>query len=518
VDHRADVYAMGIIIYEMVTGQVPFDAETPFAIVMKHISEPLPLPRSVKPDLPEGVERVILKALAKDPADRYRSMRDLVMAFDQAVGAAPAEAPPTAVMPGSAPAPVGQRRVAPKSLCLLAAAGLALLMLVLAGVILSQVLGRVGSSGGQVQVMLPAVTATPATELVFPATPMEAETATPAVSTAFTQPQPAPTATVPPTLSATDTPEPTPTLSPPVSIVTPVPLSESAISPENAEQVTQLHLLESDPVKQIVWSPDGKLLAIATYHIQLYDAQTLKQSYVIDSVQWVYSIAFSPDGTLLAAPSGDGVKLWDTTGWGELRTFAGSGGTKDLAFSPDGATLATATGGTVKLWEVASGKELRTIPADSTVNTVAFSPDGRTVASGGLADVRLWDVASGNELYTLKGHSNWINSVAFSPDGQTLASGSVDSTVRLWDVASGRQLRAFTGHTKEVTSVAFSPDGRLLASASWDLTVKLWDVTSGKELRTLTGHTGWVESVAFSPDGATLASGSETVRLWGVAP
>jgi COMPASS component SWD3 len=66
--------------------------------------------------------------------------------------------------------------------------------------------------------------------------------------------------------------------------------------------------------------------------------------------------------------------------------------------------------------------------------------------------------------------------------------------------------------------VAFSPDGRLLASASWDLTVKLWDVASGNELRSLTGHTGWVTSVAFSPDGAVLASGSETVRLWGLAP
>jgi len=313
-------------------------------------------------------------------------------------------------------------------------------------------------------------------------------------------------------------PEPTPTLSPPVSIVTPVPLSELAISPDNAGQVTQLHLLESDSVKQIVWSPGGKLLAIATYHIYLYDAQTLKQSYVIDSVQWVYSIAFSPDGTLLAAPSPDGVKLWDTTGWGEVRTFAGSKGAESLAFSPDGTMLATATGGTVKLWDVASGNELRTIPAGSSVNTVAFSPDGRTVASGGMGDVKLWDAVSGNELHTLKGHSNWIKSVVFSPDGQTLASGSVDSTVRLWDVASGRQLRAFTGHTGQVESVAFSPDGRLLASASWDLTVKLWDVASGKELRTLTGHTGWVESVAFSPDGAVLASGSETVRLWGVAP
>jgi hypothetical protein len=85
VDHRADIYAMGVVIYQMVTGQVPFDAETPFAVVLKHISEPLPLPRVLKPDLPEVVERVILKALAKNPQDRFQSMAELVMAFERAV-------------------------------------------------------------------------------------------------------------------------------------------------------------------------------------------------------------------------------------------------------------------------------------------------------------------------------------------------------------------------------------------------------------------------------------------------
>lgn len=85
VDHRADIYAMGVVIYQMVTGQVPFDADTPFAIVLKHVSEPLPLPRALKPDLPEAVERVILKALAKNPQDRFQSMANLVTAFEQAV-------------------------------------------------------------------------------------------------------------------------------------------------------------------------------------------------------------------------------------------------------------------------------------------------------------------------------------------------------------------------------------------------------------------------------------------------
>ena len=176
VDHRADIYAMGIVIYEMVTGQLPYDAETPFAVVMKHISEPLPLPRTIRPDLPEAVERVILKALAKDPADRYQSMRDLVTAFDQAVQTAPDKAlvprASAAREPASAPALTPtvlmsrraslQRWLAAQPPWLLPAAGLALIVIVLAGVILSRIPGRVEIAGGQLQLVTPTAIATSA--------------------------------------------------------------------------------------------------------------------------------------------------------------------------------------------------------------------------------------------------------------------------------------------------------------------------------------------------------------------
>jgi len=70
----------------MVTGRVPFEADTPFAIIMKHIGEPLPPPRSIQPDLPQAAEEVLTKALTKNPDERYQKAGDMARALQKAVG------------------------------------------------------------------------------------------------------------------------------------------------------------------------------------------------------------------------------------------------------------------------------------------------------------------------------------------------------------------------------------------------------------------------------------------------
>ncbi len=86
VDGRTDVYALGIVLYEMVTGSAPFQAESPVAVAMKHVREqPIP-PSALVPDLPPDLERIILVAMAKDVSARYQSaeaMRDDLIQFER---------------------------------------------------------------------------------------------------------------------------------------------------------------------------------------------------------------------------------------------------------------------------------------------------------------------------------------------------------------------------------------------------------------------------------------------------
>ncbi len=235
------------------------------------------------------------------------------------------------------------------------------------------------------------------------------------------------------------------------------------------------------------------------------------------------SVAFSPDGAILASGSDDGtLKLWNVATRTGVATLEGhAGAVNSVAFSPDGATLASGSNrGTLKLWNLAARTGVATLEGHAgAVNSVAFSPDGATLASGSDdGTLKLWNVATIQEKHTLTGHTASVRSVAFSSDGNTLASASRDGTVRLWDAASRIEVVMLEGDTRGMTSVAFSPDGTMLAAGSRGSTIMLWDVASRVRIANLDYQCDGWQSVAFSPGGAILAgaAGNSAVYLWDV--
>jgi len=243
----------------------------------------------------------------------------------------------------------------------------------------------------------------------------------------------------------------------------------------------------------------------------------------------IYALAISPDGRQIASAGDEKIiKLWDVQSGTEVMTLRGHGATVwTLVFSPDGKQILSGSNDkTVKLWDVQTGTELMTLFGhDDTAAYGYFSPDGKRIVSPGDRDgkIKVWDAASGVELLTIL----WSNEdpisypklmcAAFRPDSRRIVLGSNDGVIKVWDMDTGATVITIPVQNGSISSVAYSPNGELIAAGRYDKgLITIWDAETGKEIRELRGHDWAVECVGFSQDGLHLVSASRdgTVKLW----
>ncbi len=286
----------------------------------------------------------------------------------------------------------------------------------------------------------------------------------------------------------------------------------------------------SSDVESVAFSPDGSILASSAKNI-IYIWEVATGQLLIKLVEHrstVHSLSFNPDGSLLASGSADKtIIIWQTINGRLLKTLRGhSGGVNSVSFSPDGNYLASGSGDkTIKIWQVDNYRLIWTLKKhQESVLSVAFSnPNGLQLVSGsGDNTVRIWRLSDGQLLRTLRGHESWVNSVVYSPDGKYIASGSIDNIVKVWEVSNRSLLRNFEHHSP-INSVIFTPDSRYLATTCQDKIVTIWDLFNGDKVESISAHRSSVSSVDFTLDGLYMATGGydRKAKLWridGVEP
>ena len=270
-----------------------------------------------------------------------------------------------------------------------------------------------------------------------------------------------------------------------------------------------------------LFSPDGTKIASASYDhtARLWDVATGRSVTLEGHKDWLRNLAFSESGDRLFTSSADGAsRVWDLRATPlAARVFESDGEERiwEDVSADAGRILTTAMDGTLRLFDVATGESRVIGKGDATTGEPAeLSPDGTLAARRERAHVTLYDLTTGRER-KLDLENNAPRSVEFSQDSKRLAVTMNDSSVRVVDAASARTLRVLRGHEGEIRDCEFSPDGERLVSGGDDLTVRVWSVATG-DAQVFRAHSDQVSRVAFSRDGERVVSASldGTVRVW----
>jgi WD40 repeat protein/predicted Ser/Thr protein kinase len=504
IDHRADVYALGVILFELLAHRLPYRLEDrPLAEVARVIQEQdAPRLGSIHPELRGDVETIVAKALEKDPRRRYATAADLGADLRRWLAHEPIRArPPSALY--------HLRKFARRHKGLVSgvlATGAALVLGLVGTIVFAVGEARQRRQADEDK-----------REAQFQAYRARLAAAVAALSNhdvadAARQLDDAPRA-----LRGWEW---------------------RHLSSRLDDSTDVLRFRPADPIF-LLRGPEGlRVGSFAGTGLRFRDegGRELPERPFPRSAKYVFSRAGPATGWLFADWENPGlVRLRDETGRVVCTIKPREGEVARLAVSPDRTRLAVGLNiegrpYRIGLLDTSSGQERAQWDAGrGQMHALAFSPDGKRLASGGDdLVVRIWDAATGKPLSECRGHTSKVLSVEFRRDGFGLVTASHDGTVRQWDPTTGREIEPpYDRHTAEVIAAVYSPDGRRVASTGADRTVRLWWAVGRQDQAVLRGHTRTVADLAFSRDGRRLVSasydtpnyqGDGTARFWEAAP
>lgn len=532
IDYRADIYSLGVVFYEIITGTKPFTAESPMAVVIKHTTEEFPRPSREKPDIPRFVDDAILRAVQKEPDRRYATMGEFAEVLElialgdhapiqkiEALTRIPriktvVQAPPRPVVakpatpeeispeeklsgPGGPEAespliaegeegivrPESQEAGSPEVLSAAKEAGE-----------VPEEEGTEADEEGTARSkfrftqrsrwVLGSVLAVILVGIVLGSVLLlnNNRGAGLVPTVAAQMPTASPAANIPTKQPSTSTPA--------AAVATSVPIvqfiNHSTLTLEGtpvpsigAPLPKEIARWGIGGINEIAWSPDGKLIVLGTTSgIFIFDAQTQQRRGFIDTQSEIRRIAFFPDGQRIAAGSADGlVGVWNVNN------------------------------GNVETHYTYQNPKSDRIKGISAVSAISIALDGQSLAVGYESGAINYYSLNNTAPVMAVEQSPKVGGLAISADGKSLYVANGGNSILVWDLTTQRKTSELQQQTPAM-HLRFSRDRlQFLSGASNSPVVYLWDLSLGRIINGFTNLGGNGTDYDFSADNQLIAIG-----------